>query len=211
VTPPRVTIVETGVANTASVVAALTRLGCACDITRDADRIAAAALLVLPGVGCFAAGMESLERAGLADVLQERVARDRPTLAVCLGLQLLCERSEESPGVAGLGIIRTRVGRFAPEARTPQFGWNTVEPTEACGLVEPGYAYFANSFRLTEAPTGWVASWADHAGPFVAALERGQTLACQFHPELSGPWGAALLRRWLVQSGYPIEQGTTPC
>ncbi|MCP4246745.1 MAG: imidazole glycerol phosphate synthase subunit HisH, partial [bacterium] len=90
-----------------------------------------------------------------------------------------------------------RVTRFGAGVRVPQLGWNRVEPTPGCVLSQPGYAYFANSYRLVECPTGWRAAYADHGGRFVAALERGPLLACQFHPELSGSWGIALLGRWL--------------
>jgi imidazoleglycerol phosphate synthase glutamine amidotransferase subunit HisH len=76
-------------------------------------------------------------------------------------------------------------------------GWNRVEPGPGSVLVEPGWAYFANSYRLDEVPDGWVGSHSDHGGRFVSALERGDVLACQFHPELSGEWGARLIDRWL--------------
>ncbi len=195
---PTATIVRTGVANTASVAAALERCGCRCVLSDDPGEVAAAGLLVLPGVGSFAAGMESLERAGLAGVVRGRVASGGPTLAICLGMQLLCASSEESPGVAGLGVIDARVKRFGGGVRVPQFGWNWVEGAGG-ELVEPGFAYFANSYRLADAPAGWSVSWAEHGGRFVAAIERGAVLACQFHPELSGAWGAGLLGRWLAR------------
>lgn len=213
----RVVVVRTGVANSASVRAAFDRLGAEVEMSDDPTIVDRADLLVLPGVGSFAAGMAALERAGLVEALRERIRDQRATLAICLGLQLLCAESDESPGVRGLGVIDQRVTRFGPNARVPQFGWNLVRPesspTEECAsprsraevpalpaLMEPGHAYFANSYRLPRAPEGWVASWSDHAGPFVAAIQRGPVLACQFHPELSGPFGASLIRRWLEWS-----------
>ena len=195
---PVVTLVETGIANTASVAAAFIRCGAESQPTRDRRCVEDAELLVLPGVGSFGAGMERLETDGLADPIRERVAARRPTLAICLGLQLLCASSEESPGVVGLGVIDGAIEAFPDSVRRPQFGWNRVVPRPGCTLIEPGDAYFANSYRLREAPQGWSAGVADHAGPFVAALENGPVLACQFHPELSGPWGAGVLRRWLA-------------
>jgi len=207
-TGSRVVIVETGIANVASVAAAFERLGCRSDVTAERDRVEGAELLVLPGVGAFGAGMSRLRGAGLVGPLVERVEGNRPTLCVCLGMQLLCARSEESPGVEGLGVIDAEVLAFPEGVRRPQFGWNLVRPGgeapdgtgEPRALVERGYAYFANSFRVREAPGEWRPAYAEHGGPFVAAVERGRVLTCQFHPELSGAWGMALLGRWLERA-----------
>jgi glutamine amidotransferase len=194
-----VAVIRTGVANLASVLAGLERLGAAVRPATTAADIAAASHVLLPGVGAFAAGMAALRASGLAEPLRDRVAAGRPTLAICLGMQLLAEASDESPGVPGLGLIPARVTRFpaAPTIKVPQLGWNHVAP-DAAGLVEPGYAYYANSYRIAEPPAGWLAARTDHGGPFCGALQRGPVLACQFHPELSGPWGLALIGRWLA-------------
>jgi len=192
-----VLIIPTGVANLASVRTGFERIGATVRVTRDAGGFAEARYVVLPGVGAFAAGMRQLHADGLVDTLRKRIENQRPTLAVCLGLQLLCAASEEDPGVEGLGVIDDTVSRFPETVLVPQLGWNEVEPDADCALLESGYAYFANSYRLVDAPAGWRAAYADHGGRFVAALERGPVLACQFHPELSGAWGLALLRRWL--------------
>ena len=194
-----VLVVRTGTANTASVLAGLERAGAAAAVVEDPARVAAARRVVLPGVGALAPAMERLAAGGLGEVLVARIAAGRPTLAVCLGLQLLCSSSEESPGRDGLGVIPGRVTRFGAGLRVPQMGWNRVAPDAGCRLLQPGWAYFANSYRLVEPPPGWAVARADHGGPFVAALERGTVLACQFHPELSGDWGQALLRRWLAR------------
>lgn len=193
-----VVIVRTGVANLASVLAGLRRLGVTPDVTTDAAAVRDARAVVLPGVGAFGAGMAALHEHGVAAALTERAAAGRPLLAVCLGLQLLAATSDEAPGVPGLGVHDGHVARFPDTVKVPQLGWNEVTPDVGCRLLEPGYAYFANSYRLTDAPAGWAAARSDHGGPFVAALERGPILACQFHPELSGPWGLALLDRWLT-------------
>ena len=137
-----------------------------------------------------------LRERGSDAALVERVEADRPTIAICVGHQLLFTGSDESPGVRGLGMIDAHVGRYPETVRVPQFGWNALEPEEACDLIEPGYAYFANSYRAIAAP-GWRVAGAEHGGRFVAAMERGRVLACQFHPELSGAYGHALLSRWL--------------
>lgn len=191
-----VVIVPTGTANIASVMAAFRRLGASPRVSEDAGDVLAASHVMLPGVGAFGASMARLVQHGLDRALKERIAADRPTIAICVGHQLLFERSEESPGVPGLGIVPAGVGRFPADVRVPQFGWNHVRASEDSRLLEDGYAYFANSYRATEAP-GWTIATATHGGPFVAAMERGNVIGCQFHPELSGAYGAALLSRFL--------------
>jgi imidazole glycerol-phosphate synthase subunit HisH len=197
----KVAVVDTGTANLASMMAALTRCGAKPEPCRDPAVVRAAERVVLPGVGAFAAGMERLRACDLVGALAERVAAGRPLLCVCLGLQLLCAASDESPGVAGIAVIADTVHRFTARAGerliVPQLGWNLVEPAPGCRVLERGHAYYANSYRLEKIPKDWNGATTDHGGPFVAALERGAVLACQFHPELSGPWGHALLGRWL--------------
>jgi imidazole glycerol phosphate synthase glutamine amidotransferase subunit len=196
----RVTIVRTGTANLASIAAALRRAGADVTVDTDPDAVRRAPAVVLPGVGSFAAAREALDARGLVAPLRERIAAGRPTLAICLGLQLLAGGSDESPGTPGLAVVPPRVGRFATDLPVPQLGWNVVEPEAGCDLVQPGYAYFANTYRLTERPDGWSAAWTTYGERFVAALQRDAVLACQFHPELSGAWGAALLGRWLART-----------
>jgi imidazole glycerol phosphate synthase glutamine amidotransferase subunit len=206
VTASTVTIIATGVANTASIAAAFRRCGAQAVLTDNPDIVETADRVVLPGVGSFAAGIRRLRDRGLAEVIARRFREDRPLLAVCLGLQLLCARSDEAPGVAGLGVIDSEVRRFPKGARTPHFGWNTVEVSANSRVINPGYAYYAHSYRITEPPPGWEVATTLHGAPFVAALERGSVCACQFHPELSGAWGQSLLQRWLTSGG-----ADTPC
>lgn len=209
-----VLIVATGSANLASVIAAFERAGVSVRLTTSPEEASHAPYLVLPGVGAFGAAMNALEPAGLVSALKERLAAGKPTFTVCLGLQLLAEFSEESPGVPGLGVMPATVKKFPLDAgvTVPQLGWNAVRPDSGCKILKPGYAYYANSFcvplaepgsveKLREA--GWSLATTTHAIPFVAAAERneGKILTCQFHPELSGPWGATLIRRWLVAAG----------
>jgi imidazole glycerol phosphate synthase glutamine amidotransferase subunit len=201
---PEVLVVRTGTANLASVLAGLRRIGAAPRLTDDAGEVRTAPHVVLPGVGAFGAAMGQLRRQQLDGALRERLYADRPTLCVCVGLQLLCTASEESPDAEGLGVISARVTRFTGDVRIPQLGWNTVTPTHKGGLLEAGYAYFANSYKLDEVPAGWHGATAEHGQPFVAALARGNVLACQFHPELSGAFGLALARRWLAQTGAEV-------
>lgn len=195
--PIDVCIVRTGIANLASVIAGLRRAGASVHLTEGPDEVEKAQAVVLPGVGAFGAGMQTLRQNALVDALRERIGAGKPTMAVCVGLQLLLEASEESPGVAGLGVVAATAERFSGNVRVPQLGWNLVEPAADGKLIEKGHAYFANSYRLRHPPEGWTCAMTDHGGPFVSAMERGAVLACQFHPELSAQWGLGLLRRWL--------------
>jgi imidazole glycerol phosphate synthase glutamine amidotransferase subunit len=197
VSAPEVAVVPTGTANLASVRAALARLGARPVVAEGEAMVADASHVVLPGVGSFGAAMAGLREAGLDRALVERVRAGRPTLAMCVGLQVLFEGSEESPEARGLGVLPGRVGRFPETVRVPQFGWNPITPEAGCRLVMPGHAYFANSYRVIEA-SGCAIATADHGGRFVAALERDGVLACQFHPELSGAYGHELIARWLA-------------
>jgi len=190
-----VVILPTGTANLASVLAAFARLGAPTRVAREPAEVEHAERVVLPGVGTFGATMAGLRAAGLDAAIAERARSGAPVLAMCVGLQVLFEASDESPG-EGLGVLSGRVGRFPPAVRVPQFGWNRIEPEPGCRYLEPGHAYFANSFRILAAPGCKVAS-AQHGETFVAAIERGPLLACQFHPELSGAFGHRLIARWL--------------
>jgi imidazole glycerol phosphate synthase glutamine amidotransferase subunit len=215
-----VVVLDSGTANLASMLSALRRLGVNPIPSDDTRAVERAAILVLPGVGSFAAGMARLRERGLEPIVRQRIVDDRPTLAVCLGLQLLCRRSEESPGVAGLDILPVDVKRFDAETiRIPQIGFNRVDPDSDCGLLSPGYAYYANSYRIVDrdalSAAGWRIACSDHGGRFVAAVERSGVLGCQFHPELSGDWGAQLLARWLERSlasdSRPLAATGAPC
>ena len=201
-----VSIIDTGVANTASVCAAFERMGVHTELILDVENVQRAELLVLPGVGSFGAGMQRLRERRLDRALIERVQDNRPTLAICLGLQLLCTSSDESPGVEGLAILDQTISAFPENAQRPQFGWNRVEADPDCRVLESGDAYFANSYKLDRAPEGWTACTTTHVVPFISALERGRVVACQFHPELSGAWGASILQRWVT-----LASEGTPC
>jgi glutamine amidotransferase len=193
---PEVVLAPTGTANIASVQAAFRRLGAETRLAERPEDVARASHVMLPGVGAFGASMARLRERGLDAALRERIAADRPTICICVGCQLLFEASEESPGVEGLGVVPGRVGRFGGDVRAPQFGWNLVRPAEGCDLLDEGHAYFANSYRALAAP-GWGVAWGEHGESFVAAVERGNVVGCQFHPELSGAYGMALLSRFL--------------
>ncbi len=193
-----IVVCRTGTANLASVFAGLRRAGGAPRMAESADDVLQAGHVMLPGVGAFGASMMALRDGGLDEPLRERIEAGRPTLAICVGLQLLCRDSEETPGATGLDILPLTATRFPNTVRVPQLGWNRIDAEPGCRLLQSGYVYFANSYRVTGVPDGWLGATADHGGPFVAALERGAVVACQFHPELSGQFGHELLKRWIA-------------
>ncbi len=203
----RVAIVDTGVANVASVLSAFRQLGVSATLVSDPVELAQASYIVLPGVGDFEAGVGRIRDLGLESALKETFDRGIPILAICLGMQLLCDGSEEAPGVRGLGVIRGRCRRLPDNVHVPHLGWNFVEPAVSTGLVSSGYAAFANSYVLNEVPDGWRPSYTCHGKQFVSAIEKGRLLACQFHPELSGSYGIDLISRWLDDTPAPSTNG----
>ena len=203
-----VAIVDSGVANLAAVESALVALGVAYTITGDPKVALEASHVVLPGVGRFSAGLETLRRDGLDAAVREVHERGTPLLAVCLGMQMLGEGSDESPDTPGLGIVSGRFQRLPDSVRVPHLGWNQVSAGQNSSLPS-GTAAFANSYYLPNPPSGWSAGWTTHGATFVSMLARKRTLACQFHPELSGAFGMKLIRDWLSGKlqGHPPATG----
>lgn len=194
-----VALIPTGIANLASVKASFARLGANVSEVISPEKILRADFVVLPGVGSFGPGASFLHETGLADSLKERVNSDRPTLCICLGFQLLGRQSEESAGFSGLSLFQGDANHFPPEVTTPQFGWNVVTANKNSKFLHrSGYAYFANSYYLAAEDKDWTVSTATETVEFVAAMEQGSTLACQFHPELSGKFGEEILSNWLA-------------
>jgi cyclase len=204
VSGPEVLVVDTGRSNAASLMAALERAGARTRLTVDSAEICGAAFAVLPGVGAFGAVADRLRAMGMDAALRGRVERGQPTLGACLGMQLFFETSEESPGARGIAAIPGAITAYGQNVRSPQFGWNRVSlpvPGSSGATANGGaaaFAYFANSFKLDAVPAGWTAAMSFYGAPFVAAIERGTILLCQFHPELSGAWGQSLIARWLA-------------
>ena len=149
----RIALIETGLANTASVRAAMGRLGVSLDSARNGDDVADADGVILPGVGSFGAAMEAIERQGLSQSLRTRIESRLPTLTICLGLQVLARESEETPGVAGLGVLDTRVERFSDSLVTPT-GVESGSANRRRRVEGEGYAYYANSHCIREVPPG---------------------------------------------------------
>jgi imidazole glycerol phosphate synthase glutamine amidotransferase subunit len=198
-----VIIVKTGKANVASVISGLIRAGAKSRLSEDPDEINSASYVVIPGVGAYGPAMKQLQSLKLDDAIRHRILAGKPTLAICLGMQLLAKQSEESPEVDGIGVIPGVCKRFNEDIgyvsrqRIPQLGWNNVNVSGECKLLESGYAYFANSYYLDKAPEGWQVAHTTYGETFISAIEKSAVLACQFHPELSGVWGRDLIIRWL--------------
>ncbi|SEM96973.1 glutamine amidotransferase [Luteibacter sp. UNCMF331Sha3.1] len=193
-----VVLVDAGGTNIGSVRYALQRLGTDAALTSDADAIRAASHVILPGVGAAGPGMRRLREAGLVDVLR---GLTQPVLGVCLGMQLLCERSEEGDTEC-LGVIPAPVRHFAeaPGLRVPHMGWNRLRVTTTHPLVadlrDGDSAYFVHSYAV---PTGaWTIAESDHGGAFAAIVAHGNFMGMQFHPERSADVGARLLRNFLL-------------
>jgi glutamine amidotransferase len=192
-----VVLVDSGGTNIGSVSYALGRLGVEATLTTDASTICAAGHVILPGVGAAAPGMQRLRAAGLVEVLR---ALRQPVLGVCLGMQLLCEHSDEG-NTECLGLVPGRVAKLsaAPGLRIPHMGWNTLEPLASAPLlvgIEPDAAvYFVHSYALP-VQAGTLAS-STHGAPFSAVVARDNFVGMQFHPERSGAAGARLLRNFL--------------
>jgi len=204
----RVAIVDSGVANLASIESAFRKLAVDAVVTCSPTEVEAATHVVLPGVGSFAAGMTALRENDLDRAVTRAFHSGKPLLAVCLGMQLLGEASEESPGVTGLGIIAGTFRSLPRTVRVPHLGWNGVRASTDSTLLASGNAAFANSYCLTDPPAGWEVASTTHGVRFVSALSRGRALACQFHPELSGAYGMRLIERWIGGERVTAQGGT---
>jgi imidazole glycerol-phosphate synthase subunit HisH len=195
-----IAILDYGMGNLRSVEKAFEHVGAEPEITSDPERIRAAAALVLPGVGAFPKAMQAIHERGLHALVDERRAAGVPILGICLGMQLLFERSVELGGADGLGLLPGEVRELdAPGLKVPQIGWNAVawkrESPLIDGLPDPTAFYHVHSFAPV-ASNGVVLGTADYGAEFVSAVARDGVYGVQFHPEKSGPDGLALLRNF---------------
>lgn len=197
-----IAIVDYDAGNLKSVEKALHYLGQKAEITRQPEKILAADKVILPGVGAFGDAMEKLHKYGLVEVLREVDRRQKPFLGICLGLQLLFEESDETAGVEGLGILSGKICAIPPKEgfKIPHMGWNSIHTTEGArlfqGIPQDSYVYFVHSYYLQAGQEEDVAAVTDYIVPIHASVERGNTFACQFHPEKSGDIGLQILRNF---------------
>lgn len=199
-----IAIIDYDAGNIKSVEKALAFLGDTPVVTRNAETILNADGVILPGVGAFGDAMEKLHAYGLTEVIRKCVDNGTPFLGICLGLQLLFESSEESPGVEGLHILDGRIVRIPAEGglKVPHIGWNSLHLSEPkgrlfAGLQENSYVYFVHSFYLQAADERIVTATTDYGVHIHASVEKDNVFACQFHPEKSSDTGLQMLRNFI--------------
>jgi glutamine amidotransferase len=196
-----IAILDYGMGNLRSVEKAIEHVGGEVEITCDAERIRAAKALILPGVGAFPKAMQAVRERGLDTLIDERREAGIPVLGICLGMQLLFERSVELGGADGLGLLPGEVRALdAPGLKIPQIGWNAVQWQADSPLIEglenPTAFYHVHSFAPV-ATNGVVLGTADYGSEFVTAVQSDGVWGVQFHPEKSGPDGLTLLRNFI--------------
>ncbi|MBE5937648.1 MAG: imidazole glycerol phosphate synthase subunit HisH [Lachnospiraceae bacterium] len=172
-------------------------------VTRDVETILSADKVVFPGVGSFGDAMDKLNRYGLVEVLRKVADSGTPLLGICLGLQVLFEKSEESPGVEGLAILPGKICEIPKDGihKIPHMGWNLLEfPRESAlfkGIQDDSYVYFVHSYYLQAADENIVAATTEYITHIHAAVEKDNVFGCQFHPEKSGDVGLQILKNFV--------------
>ncbi len=199
-----IAVLDYGIGNLRSAQKALEKVGADAVLVTDPEAAQQAAGVVLPGVGAFGPCMKGLRASGLDRVALDAVESGTPFLGVCVGLQMLYRRSEESPEVAGLEIFDAEVRALPEGVKRPQMQWNVLQATGRRsalleGLAQPAWAYFVHSYAPET--TDDVVATCDYGGPVVAAVERGNLWGTQFHPEKSGTVGLSLLQSFAKACG----------
>lgn len=194
-----IAVIDYNAGNVRSVLYALERIGVEAVLTSNHDEIAAAEKVIFPGVGAAGTTMQFLREQGLDELIR---SLKQPVLGVCLGMQLLCEYSEEDDNTPCLGIIPQAVKRFLPQngEKVPHMGWNTLRLNDASWLspeLEGQYTYFVHSYYVEKGP--YTVAESDYVHPFSAVLRKDNFFATQFHPEKSGSVGEQILKDFLAQ------------
>ena len=197
-------IIDYDAGNIKSVEKALHYLGEKTVVSRDPQILLNADKVILPGVGSFGQAMDNLHTYGLVPVIHEIVEKKTPLLGICLGLQLLFESSEETPGVEGLGILKGKIVKIppAPGLKIPHMGWNSLHLQNNGrlfqGIPEQTYVYFVHSYYLKAGNIDDVAATTEYGTLIHAAVEHGSIFACQFHPEKSSEVGLHILKNFIT-------------
>ncbi len=200
---PLLGLIDYGSGNLRSVGKALAKIGAQVELLAAPERLDAMDAVVLPGVGAFGDCAGQLRTRGLWEPLAVWLRAERPFLGICLGYQLLFESSEETPGVAGFGRFAGAVQRFrSPGLKVPHIGWNSLDLRQPAarlwrGLDDGAHVYFVHSYHPTPTDPSVVAATTDYGGPFAAAVEQGNTMGVQFHPEKSQASGLTMLRNFV--------------
>ena len=197
-----IAIIDYGAGNLQSVKKALDFIGAENIITDDPKVILSADKVLLPGVGSFGDAMDSMHKSGLVETIKECALSGKPFLGICLGLQLLFEESEESPGIKGLGIFKGKIKKFSSDMglKIPHIGWNSLNikqnDTIFKGIPENSYVYFVHSYYLHAEDEKDIATVTNYGIDFHSAVGKGNIFATQFHPEKSGDVGLKILRNF---------------
>jgi len=197
-----IAIIDYDAGNLKSVEKALLSLGQQVIVTRDREELLRADKVILPGVGNFGDAMEKLKSYALVEVIKEIVQSGKPFLGICLGLQLLFERSDEAPGVPGLGILKGEIVRIPDTEglKIPHIGWNSLtlqnDGRLFHGVGEEPYVYFVHSYYLKAEEPQIVKATTEYGTRIHASVEKGNVFACQFHPEKSSQVGLTLLQNF---------------
>lgn len=198
-----IAMIDYDAGNIKSVEKALQKLGADVVITNDPEVILGADKVILPGVGAFGDAMANLRKYGLDDVIRKVVAKGTPFFGICLGLQLLFERSDETPGVEGLGILKGEILRIPEngDLKIPHMGWNSLhlqnEGRLFQGLAENSYVYFVHSYYLKAEEESIVKATTEYGVTIHASVEKDNVFACQFHPEKSSDVGLQILKNFV--------------
>ena len=198
-----IAIIDYDAGNIKSVEKALHYLGEETVVSRDPQVLLNADKVILPGVGSFGDAMNNLNKFGLVPVIKEITDKGTPFLGICLGLQLLFESSDETPGVEGLGILKGKILRIPdkPGFKIPHIGWNSLELTNNGRLFkdipEDSYVYFVHSYYLKAEDEGIVTATTEYSTHIHASVEQGNVFACQFHPEKSSDIGIQILKNFV--------------
>lgn len=198
-----IAIIDYDAGNIKSVEKALVRLGQQVQVTREPSAILEADGVILPGVGAFGDAMERISGYGLVPVIHRCVERQIPFLGICLGLQLLFESSQESPGAEGLGLLKGRICRIPDEGglKVPHVGWNDLHICRRGrlleGISENAFVYFVHSYYLQAADRKAVSAQTEYGVQMDTCVEQGNVFACQFHPEKSSDTGLQILRNFI--------------
>ena len=198
-----IAIIDYGAGNLHSVKNALDFLNAESIVTGDSETILNADKVILPGVGAFGDAMKCLEKSGLVETVKAVAKSGKPLLGICLGLHLMFEESDETPGVKGLGIFKGKIVKI-PEKdglKIPHMGWNSLKIRPEAklfhGIEDGAYVYFVHSYYLKAEDESVVAASTEYSTIIHASVERGNVFACQFHPEKSGKVGLAILKNFI--------------
>ena len=197
-----IAIIDYGAGNLQSVKKAFDFIGAESVITDNPEVINACDRVLLPGVGSFGDAMDSMAKNGLVETVKQNALSGKPFLGICLGLQLLFEESEESPGVKGLGIFKGKIKKFSPDMglKIPHIGWNSLEIKQKDTLFkdvpEDAYVYFVHSYYLHAEDENDIATVTNYGIDFHSAVGKNNIFATQFHPEKSGDVGLQILKNF---------------